>query len=89
MLRDEILGGFPRPVDPEAKVIGQPGSGSMTIEMTPEKGLRLSGLIQTPPAANRVPIGAARDNRVARSRPNPAHSSRCRLRRAHGCKRVI
>ena len=87
MLRDEILGGFPRPVDPEAKVIGQPGSGSRTIEMTPEKGLRLSGLIRTPPAANRVP-SAPRGTIVLLGPPQSGPSSRCRLRRAHGCERV-
>jgi hypothetical protein len=46
-LRDQLLGGFPRPVAPEPRVTRQPTAGSFAIEMTPESGLRLSCLIRS------------------------------------------
>jgi dienelactone hydrolase len=53
VLRDRILGGFPRPVDPETRIAGQPGAGAISVEMTPEPGLRLSASIR--------PAGKSRD----------------------------
>ena len=47
MLRDRILGGFPRPADPDTRISGQLQAGPVTIEITPEPGLRLSASVRT------------------------------------------
>jgi hypothetical protein len=46
VLQDKILGGFPRPVPPEIKTTRVDQTTRINVEMTPEPGLRLGGVLQ-------------------------------------------